>query len=127
MKHQPRFAVTERRTRIGLYLNQQLRDLEAHSQSQHRDRAAALITAIHECLEQELLDRGFNEPATLSIEVEAEPAPAVTAPAVTEAEMAQADAYLEAHAGDMIQAQTDYNALLEQQEQGVTDEVGTKV
>ena len=106
MKHTPRFAVTERRTRIGLYLNQQLRDLETHSQSQHRDRAAALIEAIHECLEQELLDRGFNEPAQLSIEVEAEPA----------ATMETAEP-----------VQTDYNALLEQQEQGVRDEVGTKV
>jgi hypothetical protein len=113
MKHTPRFAVTERRTRIGLYLNQQLRDLETHSQSQHRDRAAALIEAIHECLEQELLDRGFNQPAQLSIEVEAEPAPAAAEPAKQ----------LEPTAPAAI----DYSTLIETTEKGVTDEVGTKI
>lgn len=131
MKHTPRIEVIERRIRIGLYLNQQLRDLETYSQSQYRDRVAALVMAIQQCLEQELLD---TPPSQLVIESVPEPA------AITETQMAQADAYLEAHALDMIQAaqkaapaqeaepvQTDYNALLEQQEQGVRDEVGTKV
>jgi hypothetical protein len=128
MKHTPRIEVIERRIHIGLYLNQQLRDLETYSQSVHRDRVMAMVTAVRECLEQELLD---TPPSQLVIESVTQPA------AITPAQMDQADEYLQANAWDMIQqaqkaepAQTDYNAqleLLEQQEKGVPDEVGTKV
>ena len=99
MKHRPRFEVTERRTRIGLYLNQQLRDLEAHSQSQHRDRAAALVMAIHQCLEQELLDTPVSQ---LVIESVPEPETAQEIAAKPAAEPAAAQP-----------AQTDYAALIE--------------
>lgn len=111
MKHTPAFEVTERRTRIGLYLNQQLRDLETHSQSQHRDRAAALVMAIHQCLEQELLDRPLSQ---LVIESVPEPVPEPELAAVTETQITQP-------------AAIDYSTLIETAEKGHTDEVGTKI
>lgn len=126
MKQKQTLYVIERKSQLAIYITEQLLELE---QFERTDQVTAAIK-LRDILLQRLGDMAIrlsdHTPQQAAVMIEMEPA-AEPAPAVTEAEMAQADAYLEAHAGDMIQAQTDYNALLEQQERGITDEVGTKV
>ena len=101
MKQPQTLYVIERKSQLAIYITEQLLELE---QFEHTEQVTAAIQ-LRDLLLKRLGDMSIrlshHTPAQAAVMIEMEPA---TEP-----------------------AQTDYNALLEQQEQGVRDEVGTKV
>ena len=110
MKQKQTLYVIERKSQLAIYITEQLLELE---QFEHTEQVTAAIQ-LRDLLLKRLGDMSIrlshHTPAQAAVMIEAEPA---QEPAAT---METAEP-----------VQTDYNALLEQQEQEVRDEVGTKV
>lgn len=105
MKQPQTLYVIERKSQLAIYITEQLLELERFEQTEQVTAAIQLRDLLLKRLGEMAIRLSEHRPAQAAVMIEAETA------TETPAEPAQ----------------TDYSALLEQQEKGVTDEVGTKV
>ena len=116
MKHTPSLYSIERKSSLAIYITTQLLHLEHYETTDQVTAARALRELL--LSQMDSLDIRLNGTAPTPL---LSGLAAATITIVPDTDNAVEPAAVEAA------AQTDYNALLEQQEKGVTDEVGTKV
>ena len=115
MKREMNLKEIQLRMGLSVIAYDSLNQLQKLTHSDQREEAEQLAARIVMLLQERHIDFGLCSTAPVAhLFIEAEPAQEIKAEPATTMETAEP-------------VQTDYNALLEQQEQEVRDEVGTKV